>query len=360
MKKLILFVLTIVFIWGANSALFAQTKFAAREGAPDFRIPFEVKPFVEAEMKAIAYAKADLNGDGTLDYILVLEQAISKDSEMNSRPALIIVRDRNGRLSLAARNRFVIACRGCIGGMSDPFESLTVRRGGFSVTNRGGFRDRWIGRYDFEFSPRDRTWQLARVAEANYESVKAKPVWRKTYTPKDFGKISFDDFDPDDLSGTGALTGAPAAAAGATQNKTRAVSIYLLEFPKNDQTAEPTIVRVERRVDARAPLAGAIKALLAAMIENNKPIDSNKYLYKIEFVSARIKNKTARLDFKYKQDTQFGWLSEAHASFPEIVRKTATQFPNAERVLMCINGYDLRADDERFVAISCDEIWRNQ
>ncbi|HEY8559025.1 MAG TPA: GerMN domain-containing protein [Pyrinomonadaceae bacterium] len=350
MKKLNLYVLVIVFIAASHSALLAQTKSAAREGEPDFRLPDEAKPFVEAEMKASAYAKADLNGDGTLDYILVLEQSISEDTEMNSRPALIIVRDPKGKLSLAARNRFVIACRGCIGGMSDPFESLTVKPGGFSITNKGGFRDRWIGRYDFEFSPRDKTWLLAQVREANYESADPKPVWRKTYTPKHFGKIRFDDFNPEDFPGTGT----------AAQNETRAVDIYTLEYPDNDYAAEPNIVRAVRRVDAKAPLAGAIKALLAAMAENKGSSGFNNYLDKLEFVSARIKNGTARLDFNYEQDTEFGWLTESPPSFPVIVKKTATQFPQVERVLMCINGYDLRADDEGFAALDCDEQWRKK
>lgn len=355
MKRLILLITAqALFAAAMLSPLKGQIKSALREGEPNFRVPAELKPFVAAGMKAGAYAPADLNGDGTLDYLLVLEQAITADSEMNTRPALIITRDRKGKLSLAARNRFVVFCRGCIGSMSDPFAGIEIGRQSFTVTNRGGSRDSWVGNYEFKYSPSEKTWQLARVVEANYESGNPRPIWRKAFTPKHFGKINFADFNPENYMEKD-------AQRAAAQDKTRKVSIYLLEFPENNQTAQPNIVEVRREVNAQAPLAGAIKAMLAAMIENNKEVnDRNKYLYKLQLVAARIKNKTARIDFNYEQKTRFAWLSERHASFEEIVKKTATQFPDVELVLMCINGYELRDDDEKFKATSCDEIWRKQ
>jgi hypothetical protein len=240
--------------------------------------------------------------------------------------------------------------------MSDSFESLTVEPGGFSITNRGGFRDRWIGKYDFKFSSRDQTWLLARVFEANYESVNPKPTWQKIYTPpRHFGKIYFDDFDPDDFLGTGTYN-----SSGARGNKTRRVNVYSLEYPENDQRMPPNLVLVQRRVNAKAPLAGAIKEMLAAMIEGKDLTDLNNYLYKLEFVSARIKNGTARLDFNYEEVKEFAWLWERHPSFPEIVEKTAMQFPNVKRVLLCVNGYEQHENAEGFYAVNCDEEWRKK
>ena len=355
MKRMILSIaaLTIAAAAAMFSPVDAQKKYALREGNPRFRIPAEIKPFVVAGMKAGAYAKADLNGDGTLDYILVLEQSITVDSEMNTRPALIIVRDARGKLSVAARNRLAIFCRGCIGGTNDPFVGIEIGRRGFTITNRGGARDSWVGNYEFSYSRREKTWQLSRVVEANYEAGNPKPVWKKAFTPpKYFGKINFADFDPEDYLGKG--------ERGEGQNKTRAVKIYLLEYPADDRTVQPKIVQVERFVDAETPLAGAMEAMLAAMIEKKEAAERNKYLHKLRFVSARIKNGTARLDFQYERDTEFDWLTERDSSFQEIVIKTATQFPTVKRVLMCINGYELRDDDEKFKATNCDEIWRKQ
>jgi hypothetical protein len=57
---------------------------------------------------------------------------------------------------------------------------------------------------------------------------------------------------------------------------------------------------------------------------------------------------------------EFDWLSEHHPSFPEIIEKTATQFENVKRVLMCINGYEQHEDGEGFYAINCDEEWEKK
>ena len=214
MKRLILFVQTIVIVAAAMCAAAAQTEFARRDGKPDFRIPAEIEPFVETQMKASAYARGDLNGDGALDYILVLEQSLSIDTEMNNRPALIIVSCRKGRLSLAARSRLAVTCRGCSSETGDPLIGIEIKPGGFTITNRRGFREKWVGSYEFGFSPRDKNWLLARVVKTDYELGGSKPTRRATYTrPENFGEIKFADFDPDDFEGKGARNSRPKVSA---------------------------------------------------------------------------------------------------------------------------------------------------
>lgn len=181
MKRQILFFLILISV-AAISPVAAQTKYAVLEGEPDFQFPEEAKPFIETGMKAIAYAKADLNGDGTLDYIIVLEEVKEIReiyADMSERPTLIIVRDKNGKLNLAERNRRVVFCTNCAGGMGDPLDDIVIERGGFSITNRGGNRERWVGTYEFKYSRRHKTWQLVRVVEMNYDSTNRIQFGRK-------------------------------------------------------------------------------------------------------------------------------------------------------------------------------------
>jgi hypothetical protein len=176
----------------------------ARAQEDELKIPAEIKPFVEKEMKAIALETADLNGDGKKDFILVLGKAKIEAGEEytdeSERPMLILTRGADGKLGLAARNELVVRCRTCGGAYGDPFDGVTARRGGFTIVNTGGSSDRWSESFQFNYSSRDKTWQLVRAAQSSYNTFKPNRAKTKTFTPpKNFGKINFADFDPDNF-----------------------------------------------------------------------------------------------------------------------------------------------------------------
>ena len=104
-------------------SVFAQTN--------AIKIPAEIKPFVENGAKAIALESADLNGDGLMDYILVLEretpsQIDEYDYPANERPLLILVRGKDKKLTEAKRNEKMVMCSQCGGVFGDPFSGVTV------------------------------------------------------------------------------------------------------------------------------------------------------------------------------------------------------------------------------------------
>jgi hypothetical protein len=163
------------------------------------KIPLEVTEFIEKDETAIALESADLNGDGTMDFILVLEKSKPQPTEDDAddrRSLLIIVSDANGKLKLAARNEKVVYCRSCGGAFGDPFDSIEASRKSFVVYNYGGSWQRWGDYYQFNYSRRDRTWQLVLLEETNYDSHDPEIVKTKTLTPKNFGKISIRNLDP--------------------------------------------------------------------------------------------------------------------------------------------------------------------
>jgi hypothetical protein len=164
------------------------------------KIPADVKAFVEPGATAIWLESTDLNGDGTADFILVTEKtkAESEDSDdaRDARSLLILVRDLAGKLTLAKRNEKVVYCRSCGGVMGYPFAGVEVRRNGFTVNNYGGSSWRWSESYEFNYSRRDRTWQLVWVEQENFNALQPKKIRTKILTPRNFGKIDIADFDP--------------------------------------------------------------------------------------------------------------------------------------------------------------------
>ena len=171
-------------------------------------LPPEVRPFVLPGTKAIGLERGDLNGDGRIDVVLVLELQKSRpgDDEIREgqRPILILARQSDGTLVLAARNNAAAHCSTCGGVMGDPFMGIVVGSKTLTVSNYGGSGWRWSADYRFDYSRRDEAWQLVRVTESSFHA--SDPNTAKTTVrrpPKDFGKIGFADFDPKALQDRG-------------------------------------------------------------------------------------------------------------------------------------------------------------
>jgi hypothetical protein len=175
----------------------------------EIKVPDEVKPFVEKGKVPIALETGDLNADGRKDLILVTSEPIAEDAKWEEgageRSVLILVREAGGALKSAARNDIIVYCRNCGGVFGDPFAGVDVRGTRFSINNYGGSNSRWSYSYTFDYSRRDGTWQLVRVVDESFHTLDPKNTTRRrTYTPpKNFGLITFADFDPDNYLGKG-------------------------------------------------------------------------------------------------------------------------------------------------------------
>lgn len=178
---------------------------SAQPEASDLKIPAEVSPFIERGTKAIALETADLNGDGRGgDFVLVLERSKTKrdkyDLPINQRPLLILVRQPDNSLKLAGRNEKAVFCASCGGVFGDPFASIEAGRNTFTVNLYGGSNWRWTESYTFNYSRRDKTWQLIRIESGSFHVFEPNKVKKKITTPKKFGKINLADFDPEKFS----------------------------------------------------------------------------------------------------------------------------------------------------------------
>lgn len=182
---------------------------AAASGQEAAKVPNEVKPFVDGGRIPIALETGDLNADGRKDFILVVSEIVPEDAQYEEgageRSVLILIRDANNALSLAARNDLVAMCRNCGGAFGDPFEGVVIRGTRFTVMNYGGSADRWAYSYTFGYSRRDQNWQAVQVEESHFNTHDPDRTMktRRYAPPKHFGLIPFSDFDPDNFRGKG-------------------------------------------------------------------------------------------------------------------------------------------------------------
>lgn len=171
--------------------------------ASEPEVPAKFSAFIKSDEKLIQYEQSDLNSDGILDFVLVIEKTEPSNSE-GERSLLIITGDKSGNLNLAKRNDKVVYCRSCGGMMGDPFNSIEVGKNTFTINHYGGSAWRWTSSYKFNYSRRDDSWQLVKVVKSSFHALDPNNVDKKTFVPpKDFGLIDIAEFNPDEFIGTG-------------------------------------------------------------------------------------------------------------------------------------------------------------
>ncbi|MCF8382327.1 MAG: hypothetical protein K9G39_01855 [Chlorobium sp.] len=171
-------------------------------------LPQGVGAFVEKGTLPLILSEADLDGDGLNDFILVLERQKVRSSdpeiEVGQRPLFILIRQQGGALRLVRRNDDIVYCSACGGVMGDPFMDVGAGLKTFTVYHYGGSAWRWSVNYTFNYSRRDRTWQLVRVEEERFHVSEPEKVEKEVLTPpKHYGKIDIADFHPERWKGTG-------------------------------------------------------------------------------------------------------------------------------------------------------------
>jgi hypothetical protein len=163
-------------------------------------IPQEIKPFIEANSKALDIASADLNGDDTNDYVLVVEREADGKDQEPIRTVIVLIREKSGTLKAVAKNDHAVLGKDCGGVWGDPFETVEAKRKKFTIHHFGGSREKWNCSYTFGYSSKDNAWQLIRVKDTRYLDDPKQEVFAP---PRDFGKIDFSEFDSEKWRGIG-------------------------------------------------------------------------------------------------------------------------------------------------------------
>jgi hypothetical protein len=170
-------------------------------------MPPELKRLVGKGESLLAYASADLNGDGLRDVVFIVESkapSTKPQEEEGLRTLKIAVRSADGALKVVKQNGRVVYCRSCGGAFGDPFDSLEASGKRFTIHHYGGSGWRWANAYTFAYSKRESTWQLVRVEESSFHASDPDKMESKTHRPpRSFGKIDIVEFDPAKFLGVG-------------------------------------------------------------------------------------------------------------------------------------------------------------
>jgi len=142
----------------------------------------------------------DLNGDGLLDALVVLDRPKPDPASHDSPPRIVVVAlaDSAGRLRKAAQNDKIVPCAECGGIAGDPFGYSRIEKDGFTLLTEGGSRERWWNEFTFTYAPDAKTWVLAKVRRGVNDTVTEEGN-EIALTSKDFGYVKFQDFDPTTL-----------------------------------------------------------------------------------------------------------------------------------------------------------------
>lgn len=159
--------------------------------------------FIPKGFELLDYETGDLNGDGRSDVVLVLknvnEDSLDMDDAANNRPLLLLTRQADNKLKLAARNDEVIMCKQCGGVFGDPYEGITVGKNMLTINFYGGSAWRWGVEYKFKYDAAAKNWMLDKETDIYYHNADPDKMKTTVYTREELGSVT--------LSGMGAQPG---------------------------------------------------------------------------------------------------------------------------------------------------------
>ena len=159
-----------------------------------------VSAFILPGYSLLDTTTGDLNGDLYPDKLLVLKkQGEDTTSDVvdhpEKRPLLVLTGQADGTYRLAARNDNVVLCVDCGGVMGDPYVELVIKNSYFSVELAGGSSWRWTRTVTFKYAPGEQDWFLFKDGRQSFHASEPEKIETKLLTKKDFGQVSFKQFD---------------------------------------------------------------------------------------------------------------------------------------------------------------------
>ncbi len=180
---------------------------------PPDSIPTALTPFIPSGYMVLHLEMGNLNLDSFPDYILVLgtktEATTSNEAEdkPSPRPLLLLTGQADHSFTLACRNDYAVYCIDCAGGMSDsdPFQGITIKNGYFSIEHGVSSGQHWEKVTTFKYEKTQSDWYLYKDHYLSYSlnpstDENAEALVKDVdilETVKDFGRISFKEFNTD-------------------------------------------------------------------------------------------------------------------------------------------------------------------
>jgi len=161
--------------------------------------------YVNKGYKILDISKGDLNRDQYKNDVILILADINEDKEnyyeldLKNRIVKILLQQATG-YQLAAENKTCMLGKGDGGIKGDPYNGIAIKNGYFTLQYLGGSRDVWENYITFKYDGY-RHWYLHKSTSIAYDSFAPNKVTARTdHTSKDFGKVLFEKFDPENKS----------------------------------------------------------------------------------------------------------------------------------------------------------------
>lgn len=169
--------------------------------AQEKQLPKELEPFVPQGKEMLDFGKADLDGDGRSDYILILkiagEDTLSFDDTNwdMQRNLLLLTRQASNKLKQAAFNNELVLCRHCGGAVGDPYMGLSTRPGEFTLEFYGGSSWKWGQTITFRYDKAKKNWFVYRDIATSSHPEEDRYVETQAILEKaEIGEISLQQY----------------------------------------------------------------------------------------------------------------------------------------------------------------------
>lgn len=165
-------------------------------------LPAELKPFILPGHEVLDFKTGDINKDQRPDAVMILKNPLEDSTweEFMPRPFLVLIRQTNGKLKQVIRNDKAIMGRHEGGVFGDPYQSLTLYAGGFTISFYGGSNWRWVYEYDFRWNTAIKKWMLFHESSGSFNSTDMENTMKETEIESvELGLIPFEKFGYEDL-----------------------------------------------------------------------------------------------------------------------------------------------------------------
>jgi len=172
----------------------------APEPSSPHRFASDLSQLVPSHLIVHSEHRGDLDGDGDEDLLLVLTMQGGPELSFEPRTLMVLRQNPQGKLEKAVQNPSAILCQSCGGMMGEPLQGIKISAGEFSLRFEGGSRELWSREYRFVYSVQAQTWLLSEFESGALDKA-TEESGSNRLTPKDFGSIPIERFNPAELSG---------------------------------------------------------------------------------------------------------------------------------------------------------------
>lgn len=158
--------------------------------------------FIPDDHLVLDYEYGNLNNDELEKDVILISHSKKEQTEdfyEGERNLYILCRNSEGKLIEVGMNPDVVLCKGCGGIFGDPYNTIAIKNGYFSIEHYGGSNWRWTRIITFKHDGQKKDWFLHKDGGVSYHTSDPEGKEEEEIaTTKDFGIVAFKDFKNED------------------------------------------------------------------------------------------------------------------------------------------------------------------